>query len=128
VLDLTKLFGRDQSAFTVAGGKHIFELGDQSRDMYVVLSGQVDIVIEEKLVETVEPGGIFGEMALIDPAPRSASAVARGDTRLVAVDPHRFQVVIQQTPYFAIQVMSVLADRLRRRNLSPDLPDYSESN
>lgn len=126
MLDLTKLFGRDRSAFTVAGGDHIFERGDQSRDMYVVLDGQVDIVIDDKLVETVEPGGIFGEMALIDPAPRSAAAVARVSTRLVPVDPHRFQVVIQQTPYFAIQVMSVLADRLRRRNISTDLPDYTE--
>ncbi len=124
MLDLTRLFGRDKNTFEVAAGETIFQEGDQSSLMYVVLDGQIDIIIGEKIVETVDPGGIFGEMALIGPAPRSGSAVARFDARLVPVDNRNFQLVIQQTPYFAIQVMGVLADRLRRMPPPADLPDY----
>lgn len=126
MLDLTRLFGRDRNAFEVAAGETIFHEGDQSSLMYVILDGQVDIIIGEKIVETVDPGGIFGEMAMIGPAPRSGSAVARFDARLVPVDHRNFQLVIQQTPYFAIQVMGVLADRLRRMPPPADFPDYDE--
>ena len=127
MLDLTRLFGHEKNSFEVAAGEYIFREGDQSSEMYVVLDGQVDIIIGDKIVETVDPGGIFGEMAIIGPAPRSASAVARFDTKLVPVDNRRFQFLIQQTPYFAIQVMGVLADRLRRMPPSPDLPDFEDA-
>ena len=124
MLDLTKLFGRDRNAFTIAGGEYIFYEGDASSEMYVVLDGQVDIVVGDKIVETVNPGGMFGEMSLVGPSPRSASAVARTDTTLVPVDSRRFQIVIQQTPYFAIHVISLLADRLRRMPPDPNSPTF----
>jgi CRP/FNR family cyclic AMP-dependent transcriptional regulator len=127
VLDLTRLFGRDKNALDIAAGDYIFHEGDQSSEMYVVLDGQVDIIIGDKIVETVDPGGMFGEMALIGPAPRSASAVARFDARIVPVDNRRFQFLIQQTPYFAIHVMGVLADRLRRMPPPPDAPLFEEA-
>lgn len=114
MLDLTRLFGRDKNAQEIAEGTVIFNEGDFSREMYVVIEGQVDIVAGDKILETVNPGGIFGEMALIDAAPRSAAAVARCDCILVPVDQQRFQFLIQQTPYFALHVMRVLAERLRR--------------
>jgi len=127
VLDLTRLFGRDKGVFDVAAGEYIFHEGDQCDEMYVVIDGQVDIIIDNKIVETVDPGGMFGEMALLGPAPRSGSAVARFDARLVPVDNRRFQYLIQQTPYFAIHVMSVLADRLRRMPPPEELPDFDVS-
>lgn len=126
MLDLTRLFGRDKAAFDITAGEYVFHEGDQSSEMYVVLNGQIDIIIGNKIVETVDPGGMFGEMALLGPAPRSASAVARFDASLVPIDNRRFQYLIQQTPYFAIQVMSVLADRLRRMPPSPELPEFEE--
>jgi CRP/FNR family cyclic AMP-dependent transcriptional regulator len=126
MLDLTRLFGRDRNAFEVPAGEYVFHEGDSSTEMYVVLEGQVDIVVGDKIVETVEPGGMFGEMSLVGPAPRSASAVARADSTLVPIDNRHFQVVIQQTPYFAIHVINILADRLRRMPPGPDLPTYEE--
>jgi CRP-like cAMP-binding protein len=111
----------------IAAGDYVFRAGDDSSEMYVVLEGDVDIVIGDKIVETVHPGGIFGEMALVDPAPRSASAVARTDVRLVPVDNRHFQLQVQQTPYFAIQVMSVLAHRLRKMPPAANLPDFDNS-
>ncbi len=120
MLDLTILFRRDRNAKTYAAGKPIFCQGDNSTEMYVVLEGQVAIQLGEQLLETIEPGGLFGEMALIDPAPRSADAFALTDCRLVPVSENQFQVVVQQTPYFAVQVMRILADRLRRQTQPPE--------
>ena len=82
--------------------------------MYAVLEGQVDIVVNGRVVETVVSGGIFGEMALIGKDRRTATAVASTDAKVVAVDERRFLFLIQQTPNFALHVMRVLSDRLRR--------------
>jgi CRP-like cAMP-binding protein len=114
VLDLTRLFRSDKNAADYAAGDTIIEVGDVSLEMYVVLEGQVDIIAHDKVLETVNPGGMFGELALIDASPRSASAVARSDCRLVPVDQKRFQFLVQQHPYFSLHVMRVLAERLRR--------------
>ena len=57
---------------------------------------------------------MFGEMALIDREPRSATAIAETDCELVVIDKRRFWFLVQETPYFAEIVMRVMADRLRR--------------
>ena len=66
-----------------------------------------------RVVRTLGPDDVFGELALIDSVPRSASAVATVDTRLAVIDEHRFLFLVQETPMFALQVMSAMADRLR---------------
>lgn len=98
---------------TFGAGSVIFTEGEHGDRMYVVLEGQIDLLVKGKLVESLGPGGVFGEMALIDTTERSATAIARLDTRLVPVSEKRFQTLIQQTPRFAIQIMRVLAERLR---------------
>ena len=82
--------------------------------MYIVKEGEVDILVHGKTVETVGPGEILGEMALIDQNPRSATAVARTDCQLVPIDEKRFTFLVQQTPYFSIEVMRIMARRLRQ--------------
>jgi len=104
-------FAGDFEAF--AAGQPIFTEGQPGDVMYIVKEGQVDLSIHGKVVETLGPGGILGEMALIDRKPRSATAVARTDCKLVSINEGRFQFLVQQTPYFAIEVMRVLAHRLR---------------
>ncbi|MGH9442924.1 MAG: cyclic nucleotide-binding domain-containing protein [Thermoanaerobaculia bacterium] len=99
---------------TYPAGKTVFEAGDPGHALYVVKDGEVDIVIHGNVVETVQPGGVFGEMALIESSVRSASAVARTDCALVPIDERRFSFLIQQTPQFALQVMKIMAERLRR--------------
>ena len=92
----------------------IFKEGEVGDVMYGVISGEVDIVIGGRVVEIAGPGSILGEMALIDNSPRSATAVARTDCKLAVINQKRFIALIQQKPFFALQVMGVLADRLRR--------------
>src|SRR5262249_41849162 len=63
---------------------------------------------------------IFGGMALIDSEPRSATAVAITDVELVPVSEKQFLFLVTQTPYFALRVMRILAQRLRMTNKSLD--------
>ena len=87
--------------------------------MYIIADGQVDLSVDEQHLVTIGPGGIFGEMALIDNHPRSATAIARDDCILVIIDRAHFLTLIQKTPLFALQVMRVMAERLRRTTQQP---------
>lgn len=94
-------------------GDFIFKQGDPGKLMYFIKEGTVDIMYGEKLVETLGPDDFFGEMALIDDLPRSATAVARTPCELETITSRRFQFRIQEMPYFAIKVMKVMAQRIR---------------
>jgi CRP-like cAMP-binding protein len=98
-------------------GKIVFREGDPGDTVYVVLDGKVDLRVKGHLVETVGPGGILGEMALIEQAPRVASATARTGCDLLPISEERFMSMIQKTPHFALQIMKVIASRLRRMNV-----------
>lgn len=95
-------------------GDVIFSEGDAGAHMYAVLDGEVEIRKGRRVLETIGAGGVFGEMCLIEQKPRSAAAVAKSDCRLAAVNQGRFMLLVQQTPFFALQMMQVLSDRLRR--------------
>lgn len=95
-------------------GQTIFREGDHGAMLYVVLAGNVQLTVKGKEVENLGPGGVLGEMSLIDTAPRSATATASSDCKLVPVDLKRFTFLVQQTPHFSLQIMRVIADRLRR--------------
>jgi CRP/FNR family cyclic AMP-dependent transcriptional regulator len=110
------LFNSDPNIETFPAGQAVFREGDQGDFLFAVVSGSVDIVVHGKTVETVEAGGVFGEMALVEDRPRVATAVARAESGLVRIDRKRFLFLVQQTPYFAIQLMAVMAGRLRHMN------------
>jgi CRP-like cAMP-binding protein len=95
-------------------GDVIFREGDNALELFVIKSGQVRIQIGNKTVTELAPDTIFGEMALIDDEPRSATAVAATDVELVPVSEKQFLFLVSQTPYFALKVMRVLAQRLRK--------------
>ena len=82
--------------------------------MYLVKSGTIVLNADGRELESIGPGGLFGELAVIDREPRSATAVAETDCELVAIDKRRFWFLVQETPYFAEIVMRVMVDRLRR--------------
>ena len=98
-------------------GTTVFKEGDPGDTVYVVLDGKVDLRVNGRLVETVGPGGVLGEMALIEQAPRVATATARTACDLQPISEARFMAMIQQTPHFALQIMKVIASRLRRMNV-----------
>jgi CRP-like cAMP-binding protein len=98
----------------VAAGTTIFKLGDPPDCMYSVIEGQVDIFVRGELVDTVSAGGIFGEMAVIENDRRAATAVAKTELRIVSIDQRQFLALIQESPNFALHVMRILSDRVRR--------------
>jgi len=118
----TKLFlnlFRNAETVSYGAGQTVFSAADKgpAMHMYVIIEGQMEIQIDTKIIEVLGPGEIFGEMALIDDGPRSAAAVAKTDCRLAAVNRRRFEFMVQETPFFALAVMQILADRLRRTDL-----------
>jgi CRP/FNR family transcriptional regulator, cyclic AMP receptor protein len=108
------LFDKDQEFESKPAGEVIFRAGDPADRMFAVIAGTVDLVIRDKLVETVEAGGVFGEMALIENQPRNATATVTAAAKLVTIDRKRFLFLVQQNPFFALQLMTVMAGRLRR--------------
>jgi CRP/FNR family transcriptional regulator, cyclic AMP receptor protein len=116
-MTLSNIFADTSKARSFSAGAVIFKMGDQGDEMYVVKEGEVDIVIDDCNFETVCREGIFGELSLIDQKTRIASAIARTDCTVQAIDKRHFLFLVQETPMFAIQVMKVMADRLRRVDL-----------
>lgn len=109
----TNLFIHADDAIDFPAGATIFRQGEPGAVMYAVQEGEVDLIVNGVTVETVGPRGMFGELALIDQGPRSSNAVARTECRLVGVDQARFMLMIRQTPFFAVQVLRLVAHRLR---------------
>ena len=113
------LFKNSDSALEFAAGATIFSEGDDPGGlMYVLVSGEVDIIVHGKCIDTIGPGTSLGEVGLVDKGPRTATAIAKTTCRLEPIDARRFQFMVQQTPYFALEMLEILALRLRRqRNL-----------
>jgi len=110
------LFSVEDNPRVCEAGETIFRQYDMGAEMYVVLEGEVELTIGENVIETVGPGEPFGEMALIDQVPRVATATAKTACKLAVIPEKRFLFMVQATPQFALQIMKVMADRLRTMN------------
>jgi CRP-like cAMP-binding protein len=114
-------FFKAGTAETVEAGKTFFlerqKGGFFSPDdrMYLLREGSVALTLGGKSLDTVKPGEIFGELATITDAKRSATAVAKTACRVVTLDGKQFQKAIAKTPGFALMLMSIMIDRLRLR-------------
>lgn len=110
------IFDRESRTIDFKAGETIFKAGDPAEVLYVIQQGEVEIMLAPHHTDILGPGELFGEMSLMSHEPRSATAIARTDVRLVAVDEKRFGFMVQETPNFALTVMRVMASRLRHEN------------
>jgi CRP-like cAMP-binding protein len=108
-----ELFRDAGDAREVKAGATIFHEGEEGQMMYVLLEGSVKLSVMGRQLEKLNRGGVFGEMSLIDSSPRSASATAITDVKLVPVSAERFRSLIRKEPEFALEIMSIMAARLR---------------
>jgi CRP/FNR family cyclic AMP-dependent transcriptional regulator len=97
----------------------IFEQGSTGSEMYLIHSGRVLLSVRQNETQQVplivlSPGDFFGEMALVDDSPRSATASAvDDDTELIVMDRAKFMFMVRQQPEFALSLMHTLCQRLR---------------
>jgi CRP-like cAMP-binding protein len=96
----------------------IFRKGDAGREMYAIVSGRVRISSEaadgrEVVLGLLEPGDMFGEISLLDGAPRTATCSAVGATTLLVIERPKFLAVLEQSPALAIKLLEIIAARLR---------------
>jgi CRP/FNR family cyclic AMP-dependent transcriptional regulator len=115
-IDFGILAGAGAPVREFKAGEIIFKEGDLASELFVIQSGQVDIQLGNRLLGTLSDHDIFGEMALIDTSPRSATAMAKTDVKLVPIGEKHFLFLVSRTPFFALKVMRVLARRLRATN------------
>ncbi|MGA2392277.1 MAG: cyclic nucleotide-binding domain-containing protein [Candidatus Lustribacter sp.] len=108
------MFASDLDAQQYPAGHRFMSVGDHGEMMYVVTEGDVEISLRGKILETVHAGGIFGELALIDHRERSADVIAKTDVKVSALDQKRFLYLVRNHPFFALEVMKIMAERLRR--------------
>jgi hypothetical protein len=99
-----------------AASQQIFAKGDLGASLFIVYEGQVGVFNGAQLLATFGKGDFFGELALLDAEPRSASAVAQGASTVFRLDQEDFYDVMEERPEVLRNIMKVLCQRLRRQN------------
>jgi CRP-like cAMP-binding protein len=108
--DLGQVIG-PAARFRHEAGKIIMREGQRGVALYAVLDGRVSIRIGDTVVEKVGPGGVFGEMSLVDRTPRLATAVAESDCVLLAISRHMFLHLVKRSPKFGAAVLRAVGER-----------------
>lgn len=102
---------------TYKKGQFIVKEGELGKEMFIIQSGSVEVIREDgdnKIIfNTLERGDFFGEMALLEQAPRSATVVAREDTQLMVLNIGNFLTKIRRDPTFAFNIMQKMSKRIR---------------
>lgn len=113
------LFRHARTTRDLAAGEALFQVGDPGDTMFAVLEGSIELQLDGQVIETVHTGGVIGELVLIEPAPRSLDAVAAEASRVAVVNEREFTFLVQEHPTFALQIMRVMAERIRRNSGTP---------
>ena len=98
-----------------APGENIFRVGEPGDYLAVLLAGRVEIRKGEAVIAAIDPGGLFGEMGIIDGKPRVADAYAKANSRIAKIKEGQFLGLLEASPHFGLAVMRLLTDRIRRQ-------------
>ncbi|MEM8933608.1 MAG: cyclic nucleotide-binding domain-containing protein, partial [Acidobacteriota bacterium] len=95
----------------------IFSEGDLGTEMYIIQEGKIEIVKlfkgEQRRLAVLSQGDFFGEMAILEDLPRTATAVAKSEVRILAIDGSTFDTMLRKNPEIAVRMMRKLSRRLR---------------
>jgi len=115
IQDLIAMLSDEPRSVRLEAGQVLFKNGDPAENMFVVRSGALRIRSGSVIYEDVGPGGMVGEMGIVEAhMPRSAMVYALTPAELVEIDQQCFLTLVEETPSFALTVMRVLSRRLRR--------------
>lgn len=112
-MKVSGVFRNADSIIDVPAGGVVFEEGDAGDSMIGIVEGTIEITTSHGSSRILGPNDTFGEMSIIDSSPRSATARAATDAKLAVIDRKTFLFLVHETPMFALQVMSSIAERLR---------------
>jgi CRP/FNR family transcriptional regulator, cyclic AMP receptor protein len=109
-----RIFAREACpVIDVPAGETVFHLGEPGATMYVILSGRIDMLNGDRLIESLGAQQAFGMMSLIDTLPRSATARVSEDAQLAVIDRKKYQFMLHELPSFAAFIIQTLANRVR---------------
>jgi CRP/FNR family transcriptional regulator, cyclic AMP receptor protein len=108
-----QLLARRAEDVRVAAGKVLVNEGETGHEFFVILDGTARVTRRGKRVATLGPGSAFGELALLDRAPRNATVVAETPMELVVLGQREFAGIIDEVPGFARKLLAGMASRLR---------------
>jgi CRP/FNR family transcriptional regulator, cyclic AMP receptor protein len=114
--DFSALVRSAADASSYEPGQNIVTEGDPGDCMFILLEGTVEVLVGGRVLSTLGPGNLFGEMSVINDEVRSATIRAQSATRVVSLNRKRFLFLTEQTPFFALHVMRLLSQRLRNTN------------
>lgn len=124
---LLERFAREYPAGTM-----LFREGDHGEEMYVIQSGEVEIrrriKDHDRVLAVLPPGEFFGEMAIVNNRPRSATAVVRRQARLLVIDGQTFEAMLRGKTEIAVRMIKTLASRLERANQQIELLLLKDAN
>ena len=107
------------TSIDVAAGKELTKQGDRGAEFFLVLDGQATCRINGKKVATYGPGEQFGEMALLDRGPRTATVTADTPMRLLVISAQEFGGLLAEAPSIARKMLITVATRLREAEKNP---------
>ncbi|MFN3659082.1 MAG: cyclic nucleotide-binding domain-containing protein [Pseudolabrys sp.] len=113
VIDMRTFARKAGPTIRVPAGGTVFGKGDPGDCMYIVQSGAIDMMIGDKVIESIGDGEALGYMSMIDGEPRSSTAKAREACELSLIDARTFRYMVDEIPNFASYIMSALASRIR---------------
>ena len=102
--------------FTLSGGRELMAEGEIGRALVVVVEGEVVVDRDGERIAAGGPGDFFGEIALLTGRPRTATVTATTDARVLVLDGHRFEQLLQEAPTIAVGVLKAVAERLAPRD------------
>jgi cAMP-binding proteins - catabolite gene activator and regulatory subunit of cAMP-dependent protein kinases len=101
---------------TFEKGQYIVNEGDLGKELFMIVKGEVEVVVGGNVVAVMKEGAGFGEMALIDNQPRSADIIARNDVLVLKMESDDFLEILKQRDEVALGVIKVLTGRIRELN------------
>ncbi|MEH1786070.1 Crp/Fnr family transcriptional regulator [Nostoc sp.] len=108
------IFQKKSDPKVFSAGQVIFEEGQPGSEMYGILEGEIDILVNGKIVETIETGEVFDVGVLVGIKNRTYTAIAKINSKLVFLNEEEFLFAVQETPMFAVEVMKSYSKRLSR--------------
>ncbi|UIE40021.1 cyclic nucleotide-binding domain-containing protein [Leptodesmis sichuanensis] len=109
-----EIFQRQPDLRTLKPGEAIYHEGDAADYMYGIIEGEVEMVKQGKVYETLKAGQVFGIGGILGVGPRQSDAIAKTDCKLAYLEQKHFLFAVQETPMFAVEVMRNYSIRLRR--------------